>query len=308
MSLTISLTLLKRKKRKDGKIPIYIRLTENRKSRYKSTGIAVKKSEWNANKNKVNTTHRRYKHLNIELETQLNNILDVKKELYKLDKLSMVGILNELSDDTDTRSILHQAKEYKKHLQKEERYWRQRHFSVVINNLTAFINHGKHGHSDRLGDLDSDWIEAFQNYLIDIVENGNNTVGKKMIRLKGFTTWLLKNNEIDSDPFTTVDRVKRNRSTIKTKLALQQIHDIENLDLPYDSALWHTRNYFMYSFYNAGIRFGDLCCLKWSNLIDGRLTYSMNKTGGQKSIQQLEPMEDILALYGQKNRDIFFRY
>lgn len=295
MGVTIGLTQLKRKKRKDGTIPIYIRVTEDRKSRYRSTGIAVKKNEWNANSKTVSSSHRQSDHLNVQLEHQLNEVENIKHDLYKRDALSMDGILNELSADTDTRSILHQAKEYKKHLKNDDRYWEQRHFTVVINNLSAFIS--KNGHSDRLDALDSDWIEDFQTYLLKDVGNANNTVRKKMQRFKSMITWLIKNGEMKNDPFTTVERVERKKSNGKVKLTFKQIEAIKNLDLEKDSELWHVRNYFMYSFYNAGIRFGDLCCLKWENIIDGRLVYNMNKTGGRKSIQQMKPMFRLLFQY-----------
>jgi integrase len=53
----------------------------------------------------------------------------------------------------------------------------------------------------------------------------------------------------------------------------------------------------MYSFYNAGIRFGDLCCLRWENLVDGMLKYRMNKTSGLKKIEQQPNMYGILLQY-----------
>jgi site-specific recombinase XerD len=296
MGLTIGLTQLKRKKRKDGSIPIYIRITEDRKSRYRSTGIAVKKSEWNSNKKVVSVkSDTKTLQLNIELKKQLNIIEEIKRDLYKRDSLSMAAILNELAEDTDTRSILHQAHQYRHHLGNDDRYWEHRHFGVVINNLSAFID--TNGHSDRLDKLDSDWITGLQTHLLKDVGNGNNTVRKKMQRFKSMVTWLIKNNELRSDPFTKVERVERKKSNNKVKLTFKQIEAIKNLQLEQGSDLWHVRNYFMYSFYNAGIRFGDLCCLKWDNLIDGRLIYTMNKTGGRKSIQQLEPMQQILDLY-----------
>jgi site-specific recombinase XerD len=294
MSLSIGLTQLKRKKRKDGTIPIYIRITEDRKSRYRSTGIAVKNSDWNSNSKKVSTSHRRYQHLNIQLRHQLSEVEEIKRQLYKTDSLSMSAIMNELSEDTDTRSILHQAKEYRKHLD-NDRYWEHRHFGVVINNLSAFIE--KNGHSDRLDKLNSDWITGLQDYLIKDVGNGNNTVRKKMQRVRSMIRWLIKTNEIKDDPFAKVDPVARTETNQKTKLTFEQIEAIKNLQLKQGSDLWHVRNFFMYSFYNAGIRFGDLCCLTWENIIDGRLIYEMNKTGSRKSIQQMEPMRQILDLY-----------
>jgi site-specific recombinase XerD len=302
--ITINLTQLKRKKRKDGTIPIYLRVTENRRSRYKSTGIAVTEKQWNSTNQRVNPSHRRHENLNVELRRQLRELEKTYEDLYKQDRVSMDGILGEVSDQTDHRSITWQAGEYKKYLKKETRYWEHRHFTVIINNLTEFINRRKQ--PDQLDRLNSKWVEQFQDYLLTEVQqdadgnrhgNSNNTVRKKLQRLKGFTDWLFKTGQLRLDPFAMVERVESKRTNSKVKLSFDQIRAIEQLELEPRSDLWHVRNYFMYSFYNAGIRFGDLCTLCWSNIIDGRLVYQMHKTGGQKSIRQKEPMETILSHY-----------
>lgn len=304
MGLTIGLTQLNRKKKKDGRIPIYIRFTENRKSRYRSTGIAVKPKYWNANKKVVSSSHRREKHLNIQLEQQLNEVSKVKRELYKRDSLSMEAILNELSPNTDTRSIVKQAKQYRTQLNLESKYWQHRHFGVIINNLTAFID--ATGPGDRLDKLDTGWIEGFQAFLLNDIGNINNTVRKKIQRLKRFIKWLLKNGEIENDPFINFEIVSREKTNTKVKLTFQQIQAIQDLDLKPGSNLWHTRNYFLYSFYNAGIRFGDVCTLKWNNIIDGRLKYKMSKTGNDKNIKQQEPMLEILGYYRDDSAGYIF--
>src|SRR5699024_10623751 len=82
-------------------------------------------------------------------------------------------------------------------------------------------------------------------------------------------------------PIDDFDLPKRQQSS-KTALSLKQIKAIEELDIEEDSSLWHTRNYFLFSFYNAGIRVGDLMKLKRGDVYvsddEIRLRYLMNKT------------------------------
>lgn len=297
MAITINLTQLKRKKRKDGTIPVYIRVTENRKSRYKGTGISVKPKYWlDSDKYPwVSSSHPRSDHFNMKLKRQLNEIHTVEEELYKKDELSMDSILSKMEEDHDPRSITQKGIGYKEYLQSVDRYWEQRHFTVVINNLEEFIK--KENKPDQIDGLNRLFVEDFQTYLVKTVGNANNTVRNKLQRMKGFTDWLLKNNDIKEDPFRKVERVKAKKVNTKTKLTHEQIQAIEKLELDKGSELWHVRNYFLYSFYNAGIRFGDLCTLEWKNIIDSRLMYQMHKTGGKKSIRQLEPMQKILNHY-----------
>lgn len=305
MALTINLTQLKRKKKKDGTIPIYIRITEDRKSRYKSTGISILPKYWNADRQEIRRSHRRYKHLNRRLREKVREIQKNRDELEKNDKLDLDTLKNTISEDTDIQSILHHARKYRVYLNDEDRYWEKRHIKVVIGNIERFIKEEKK--VTTLTKVDASWIEDFQDFLLTEggpkKENGEpdgnspNTVRKKLQRLKGMFNWLIKNNELKNDPFTTVEKVKAERVNSKTKLTFQQIKSIQDLSLEKGSYHWHVKNYFLYSFYNAGIRFGDLCTLTWDNLIDGRLVYSMHKTGKQKSIKQLEPMKEILDLY-----------
>lgn len=298
MAITINLTQLKRKKSKtDGSIPIYIRFTENRKSRYRSTGISVIEKFWNRNKQVVSKSHRRHEHLNIQLSRQLSEVRDLQEKLYKEDKLSLDELMANLSkdDETDPRSILTLGRKFQTHLQQIDKYWEMRHFTVIINNLTDYIS--QKNKSEQLDKIDSAWIEGFQDYMFKDIGNTNNTVRKKLQRFKAMIDWLIELGEIKNNPFLKVEKIEPKKVNSKIKLTIEQIKAIEDLSLVQGTALWNTQNYFLFSFYNAGIRFGDICTLKWENLVDNRLTYKMSKTGGIKSIKQLQPMQKILQNY-----------
>lgn len=303
MSVTISLVQLKRKKRKNGEIPIYLRITENRKSRYKSTGISVLPKHWNTKKQQIRKSHSRYKPLNSQLDRHLLEAEKAKVKLKHEDKLEASTLKSEIKQD-HVDDIIHVIEAYHEQLDTQQRYWEKKRMGVVVNNLKSFLGN----RTVRIDKVDADFIEKFQNYLLSEVGNNPNTVRRKLTSLKGFFNHLLKSNQIKHDPFLRVDKVSE-KAVEKTKLTIDQIHAIENLELQPNSDLWHTRNYFLYSFYNAGIRFGDLCTLQWKNIVDGRLTYKMQKTGGHKSIAQLSEMQEILHHYqhdGVKSDDYIF--
>jgi site-specific recombinase XerD len=306
MSLTIKLTLLKRKKRKNGEIPIYLRFTEDRKSRYRSTGISIYPKYWNNNKKKVRKSHRRSKHLNIELNKKLREAEDLRDELYQKNNLTLQTLLKGLSKDErdDPNNLITLAENYRQSLKGTDRYHEWKRLSPLINNLKDFLG----DRAISIDNVDASFIEEFQEFLLNDVKNNPNTVRRKLTSFKGMFLELLKRKEIKNDPFATVDKVS-DQPADRVRLSLEQIQDIKNVDLKEGSRLWHVRNYFLYSFYNAGIRFGDLCCLEWSNIIDNRLAYTMKKTGGKKSIKQLEPMQHILSLYrdgGESSDDYIF--
>ncbi len=302
MPVTVNLSLLKRKQRPDGKIPIYIRLTENRSSRFKSTGIYLLEKNWDPDAQRVKSNHREAKHLNIHLDR-------IRMEINELNlpgTLTMNQLLSALDKkaDPDSRNITKVCERYREHLKASDRYWERRHFVVMVRDIKAYIDKGA---SDSIDDLTSSWIEGLQSYLLRI--NNTRTVRKKIQRLSGMVKWMVKTGQIENNPFYAVGRVKAGNGEGKTKLSIDQIRAIENLDLPEGKPIWHTRNYFLYSFYNAGVRFWDLCTLRWNNIIDGRLVYRMHKTGGHKSIEQIPASLEILQHYrkpDQKPKDFIF--
>lgn len=299
MGLTVNLVQLKRKKRKNGEIPIYIRITEDRKSRYKSTGISVLPKDWNERNQEIRKSHPRASVLNTQLDELLLQIEQEKLNL-KHDKKLDADTLKSSIQETNYMDLLSYADSYIEKLKADQRYWERKHFKVVKGNLEDFLD----GESITIDKIDAEFLDGFQRYLLteagrkeDSKGNSPNTVRKKLQRLRGMIKTALNNKDLKHDPFINFQPVEKQKTNNKTKLTLDQIKEIKKLDLKQGSDLWHVRNYFLYSFYNAGIRFGDLCILKWKNLVDGRLVYTMQKTGQQKSIYQDQPMLEILDLY-----------
>jgi len=100
----------------------------------------------------------------------------------------------------------------------------------------------------------------------------------------------------EKNPFL-VYNVKKVHTT-KEKLNEDEIKKIEALDLPENSLIWHCRNYFLFSFYCAGIRAGDFVQLRWGNITsEGRLIYSMGKNHKEKDIILVNQAREILSKY-----------
>jgi len=84
----------------------------------------------------------------------------------------------------------------------------------------------------------------------------------------------------------------------KEKLNESEIKAIEELELPEGTLIWHCRNYFLFSFYMAGIRAGDMMQLRWYNVTsEGRLDYRMGKTHKDRSIKLHSRAMAILQFY-----------
>lgn len=295
MAVTVNFTLKRDKQKTNGEYPIYIRITENRKSKYLSTGISVRESDWNPTQQEIRKSHNLSKRLNSELES-LRLKAEIKKSgLREKEKLDAKTLKSELTTNKNI-SIEEFGVTYKGVLKSNDRYGEHQHITVVLNDIEKF------GHSDTvLRQIDLKFLESFRDYLFNKKGNKNNTVRKKMQRFKGLVKEAMKRGYIKNDPYREFPSIKRQKS-VKAKLSPEQIGSIEALQLEKDSALWHTRNYFMFSFYCAGIRFSDVCTLKPSNIIDGRLRYKMQKTENEKSIKLYPQALKILEYYNTNDK------
>ena len=83
---------------------------------------------------------------------------------------------------------------------------------------------------------------------------------------------------------------------------------IVDLDLPVDSKYWHTRNYFLFSFFTIGMSWVDMALLKTSNIQGDRIIYKRSKTGKDYTIKVNNKITDILDYYssGKSRNDYIF--
>ena len=85
--------------------------------------------------------------------------------------------------------------------------------------------------------------------------------------------------------------------TEKEKLDAAEIQALEAVALEAGSLDWHSRNCFLFSFYCAGIRAGDLLQLRWLNVEGGRLNYQMGKNHKTRDLKLVAQAAAILDLY-----------
>lgn len=101
----------------------------------------------------------------------------------------------------------------------------------------------------------------------------------------------------------------RHLKSYKAVLRPEEIESIRILPLKAHYELWNARNVFLFSYYCAGIRVGDILKLKWSNVTsDNRLVYVMSKNLKYRDLLLVKPALDILSAYRDKNEGFIFPY
>lgn len=104
-------------------------------------------------------------------------------------------------------------------------------------------------------------------------------------------------------PFHKYKISKHRGKRIKHPLTIAEIAFFKNVDCEEDIQYSNTKNYFLFSFYTRGINFTAIIRLRWSEIINQRVTYARAKTQGNFSLKILPPFREVLNDYNKNRRD-----
>jgi site-specific recombinase XerD len=287
------------KVRMDGRVDVLIRITKNKKHKRMSTQTKVFKKDFysRARWGKwIKTADSMHAVKNEKLKDLYNKAESAVFQLEKQGKSpSLDNIVQFLKGEEKEKSFIkfaYRVADRFKNAQKVNTYKR------YINTLTKL---GRYTQDRDLTFLDVS-VEFLLDFKVHLTQLGNhtNTIGKELAIIKSILNKAIKEDlmPIDRNPFLRIQI--QHAKTYKEKLSLDEIRAIEKLELDPNSRIDHARNTFLFAFYCAGIRFIDICLLKWENVVDDRLEYCMTKTGETKSIKLLPSALKLLHHYGPK--------
>ena len=321
MGITFNLEL-NNKPTKNKTFNIFLRITQDKKHIRKKTTIELKrKLDFNPKAkqgNWVRSSEPNHKTYNEALQSEI----DVAKSTYRDLKGEGLGskelIKARIGESEYSHSFLEFAKTRTKDIFNEGGYRNYKKYNGFCIKLELFIN--EIGKTDLLfAEITTSFLSKFDAFLHSLKNKRNpearlhpNTIEVNFNIFKALINRAIEIEKIikpEMNPFLGFD-YGHTIKTVKDKLNEAEIVLIENLDLPKESLIWHCRNYFLFSFYLAGIRAGDLIQLRWSNVTsDGRLEYRMSKTKNDRSIKLHQKANDILKYYykaGTKPTDFIF--
>lgn len=303
MATTINFEVLRRATR-NGTFPIYIRITKDRKHKKVKTSIELNRlSDWNpkAKDNKhIRPSEPHHKAWNEVLEKEINDA----REIYRDDKSASISTIQKSIQSKEVSASFYQyAKDKVQEDKSKEALGTYRQYASLINKMEAFMALEKM--SDiTFKDVNLSFLNKFEAYLGESDSKRyegrklhKNTIAGNLKRLRKLIRQALKEGliPIQDNPFINFS-IKEVR-TKKDKLTEEEVMAIISLDLPEGSAIWHTRNAFLFSFYNAGMRAGDVLQLRWKNVEGGRLNYQMGKNHKVRDNQLVNDALIILNYY-----------
>ncbi len=283
---------------KNGKAPLYLRITKNRKSKYISLGASVLPKNWNTILMKVSKGEKNYQILNAYLATKiaeaeasaLNSGMSNKNITTKELRDEIIGKRPELFFEyTDAQLEL---------MKKSRGLGTLRAYNSQINMLKEYVG-DKPLYFD---DINIDFIKKYENYLYNVKGNNANTVKAKFKAIKLFFNQAVIEDHVDANLYPFNKYRFKSAPSKRTYLNDEQFNKL--LEYKVKKGIKKEVFYDMYIFsaYSGGLRFSDLLDLQWKhyNKNEQRLIKVIRKTGRTHQFKLPKRALAILEKYNSK--------
>lgn len=284
--------------------------TDGKRKRLKTSVDIKRRSDFNPKAkqdNWIRSSEPNHKVWNVALAAELEKAKQTYRDLRETGVATSEKIAAEIMAGERTSSFLQYAKERTQQILDAGGFRNWKKYNGFINKLEGFLT-GKDGRIKDLtfGELTPSLLSKFEAYLHSLKNERdperklhpntiqtNFNIFKSIVRLAIEVDGLIKP---EKNPFLAFSY--KGVATVKDKLNFAEIETIATLDLTPDTPIWHCRNYFLFSFYCAGIRAGDLIQLRWGNITsDGRLHYQMGKNHKERDLKLVPQANEILTHY-----------
>lgn len=294
--------ILRQKPNKEGKLPLTLRITKDRKSSFIYLGHYLSEDEWDDVKQRVRKSHPNSTRLNnlilkklseandhsLELETQRNHVSAhaVKQKI----KPSTGSTYNAQAD-----LYLQRLKEAGKYNQYTADKPRVKHFKEFIKYDIAFP------------DITVSILERFQAHVKNELKLSERTAVNHIAVMRSVFTHAIKEGAVDAkySPFGKGKMKIKFPETSKIGLNQDEIIALEKANL--SGQPHHVRNLWLFSYYFAGMRISDVLRLQWSDFQNERMYYGMGKNKKKGSLKVPEKALRIIEQYRhlQESKDDF---
>ena len=302
---------------KQGNHTIYLSIFHQGERKRIKTSINIPIKFWDSTKERVKKTYPSARQDNEELQRLMDKARTTERELTAQDRLTMLRFLDNFKGKELTYTLLSYSQHIKETFEQAKKWGTYKKYGDTLNKLTDFI------HSQGVKDMDfrdvsPAFISGFTAYLQGLTNRRNpeatlspNSIAKHLKVLRAIL------NKAADDGIIQPYDIPRKLITVKeipptiTGLRDAELNKLINHPIKENTDRWHARNLFLFAMYEGGIRIGDAIQLRWRNIVDTRLIYTMMKNGKNVDVILVQEAQKILKLYrkpGQNPAHYIFPY
>jgi len=286
--------VLRKKKNKAGLCPISIRITKDRKSSFVSTGQYINEKHWDNRNRLVKKSHPNSTTINNYI---LNKVAEVNRKTLEAESKPEYQTVSEIRNKVIVKKELDFFAVAYMHLQNLKGRNKHHQYDTEIGRLKKFKVFLKQEELS-FNKLTPALLQRFEGYLLENNQRSPRTAVNYLILIRTIYNLAISESIVDRGryPFGKGKITIRIPESQKIGLTREEIHKLENAN-NLTEAQQKAVHVWLISFYFAGIRVGDVLELKWSDFVDDRLLYRMNKNSKLVSLKIPEKALNIIALY-----------
>lgn len=287
--------VLRKKANKEGRFPLALRITKDRKTSFIYLGHNVKEDEWNEAEQRVKSSHPNSKRLNNFILKKKAEASDKSIEAEtQNDDVSVKAIKRKVKPVTGA-TFVPQAQLFLDRLKKAGNFNVYAAEKCRLKIFKDFIG----GHDIAFSDITVGLLERFKRHLKSERKVGDRTIVNYLITIRAIFNQAIKEGVLDKKhyPFGGEEKIniKLPEST-KIGVSLDDVIKLETVILT-NPTHDHARNLWLTSYYFAGMRISDVLRLRWSDFQNERLHYTMGKNNKVGSLKLPEKVQRILEKY-----------
>ena len=245
---------------KTGKAPLYIRITQNRRSKFIALGIKIEPKHWNDDKSTIKRGVTNYKELNTYI---LQKRAEIEKTSIELGLSSNYVTSKKIKEKIVGKkqvNFFDYAKQKIKEAEKTSEYGTIHEYEYRISKLEHF-----NGNKDLyFNDIDAEYLRSYIKYQLEELNNSPNTVNTNIRFIKAMLNKAIREGIIENRSIEFKDlSIKVSKAPIK-----YLDEELFSKFLDYDVSKITKRVYYdmyIFSCYAGGLRFSDVLTLKWNN-------------------------------------------
>jgi len=298
MNTTISIICYKSKTLPNGEHPLMLRITQNRKIKYKSLNISISEKHWDFKKNipKSNCPNKDLI-LKIILKAKLEYQQKVLEKKANDEEFTATSLINETNDEIKAKTV---EEFYQLTINELREKGQIGNSYAYLNSYNTLKNFNKGKKLDyTFSHIDVAFCKKLEDWLRS-KGNKDTTLSYQFRTLRATFNKAIEAKIVsrEKNPFIEYKLSRFNTKTIKRALSKEDILKIINTDCSGKSELRQlTHDLFSFSYLCGGISFVDIANLTCKNIVEGRLIYQRQKTHGNINLILSDKALEIIQKY-----------
>lgn len=275
-----------------------LRITQNRKIKYKSLNISISEKHWDFKKNipKSNCPNKDLI-LKIILKAKLEYQQKVLEKKANDEEFTATSLINETNDEIKAKTV---EEFYQLTINELREKGQIGNSYAYLNSYNTLKNFNKGKKLDyTFSHIDVAFCKKLEDWLRS-KGNKDTTLSYQFRTLRATFNKAIEAKIVsrEKNPFIEYKLSRFNTKTIKRALSKEDILKIINTDCSGKSELRQlTHDLFSFSYLCGGISFVDIANLTCKNIVEGRLIYQRQKTHGNINLILSDKALEIIQKY-----------